>query len=483
MSRRLICLIAILGLFAALPASAEGHYGDYSDAEYRQHDLDNYFRARGKTIYQATTPGYWAAFAGAGAHSVTQAQSNQVEDARYGRLYTGASQYVPTFGVGDPEAYSSVTYRRVAFLSRTGAKLQGHLWGTEDPGPRPGVVITTGSIQGSNQMYWWAARALAAAGYNVLTYDVQGQGQSEGVGHEPGSPAPTREGVPFQQSANFIDGTVDAMRFFLSTPRSPYVPVGWSKSDVAAAREAAEGERLDWSNPGYGTLDRDRLGIIGHSLGASAVSAVQQCSDEGDVWRKTEICHGESYPIRAVVGWDALSSDEDITPVVPAMDQLADGYFLSPTLAPTAPDPNDNLGGWQRWRKAGVDVFSVTVRGGTHLEWSQIPGHGPATRYGADLAAYYTVGWMDRWVSDDDQVRRAAYKGLVEGPTASPKKPWSANHFSARRYSAMTLSRPGTEGTSAAPAVDVVDLRKWAGRSKVGDWKGANEDKVGSELP
>ena len=47
---------------------------------------------------------------------------------------------------------------------RTGAKLQGHIWGTDAPGPRPGVVITTGSIQASDQMYWWAARALAGAG-------------------------------------------------------------------------------------------------------------------------------------------------------------------------------------------------------------------------------------------------------------------------------------------------------------------------------
>jgi alpha-beta hydrolase superfamily lysophospholipase len=57
-------------------------------------------------------------------------------------------------------------------------------------GPFPGVVITTGSVQGSERMYWWLAQDLAERGYVVLTYDVQGQGTS----------------------------TKDAIDFFLSTP-------------------------------------------------------------------------------------------------------------------------------------------------------------------------------------------------------------------------------------------------------------------------
>jgi dienelactone hydrolase len=416
---------------------------------------------------------------GAGSQSVLEAAAKQANDARFGRVYTGASQYVPTYATGDPEAYHDVTPRRVFFLARTGAKLQGHVWGSEAPGPRPGVVITTGSIQGSNQMYWWAARALAAAGYVVLTYDVQGQGQSEGVGHEPGSPAPTAEGVPFQQQANFVDGTVDALRFFLSTPGEEYTPVGWSDDEVAAAKDAAVGEQVDWVNPGWAVLDRERLGIAGHSLGARAVSIVQQCSNEGALWQTVPECAGQSFPIRAVVGWDGMSST--VTPVVPGMDQRADGYFLSPSFAPRAPDPKTTLAAFTTWRDAGVDTYTVTVRGGTHLEWSQVPYHGPSTRYGDDLAAYYTVAWIDRWVPRDVRVRQQGFEALVGGPKAEPQAPWSANHLSVRHLSAMSLRRPGAE--QAPSAVDVVDLRKWAGRSQVGHWKGANQDKVGSELP
>ena len=103
--------------------------------------------------------------------------------------------------------------------------------------PYPGVVITTGSIQGSERMYWWLAQDLAERGYVVLTYDVQGQGTSETLPHEndqvnalpfcnPLAPPGAGEdfgcpGVPAQQDSNFVYGTQDALSFFLSTPR-PY---------------------------------------------------------------------------------------------------------------------------------------------------------------------------------------------------------------------------------------------------------------------
>jgi hypothetical protein len=364
----------------------------------------------------------------------------------------------------------------VTFLSRTGAKLQGHIWGTDAPGPRPGVVITTGSIQASDQMYWWAARALAARGYVVMTYDVQGQGQSETFGHAPGDVFPTADGVPSQQNANFYDGTVDAMRFFLSTPAAPYVPQGWTAEDVAAAKAAADGDEPDYVNPGWGQVDRERLGIIGHSLGAAAVSAVQQCSDEGQLWRTLELCGGRSFPIRAVVAWDALSAS-GVTPVVPAMSQQADGYFLFPTLSPQAPDAASSLGGFDLWKGAGRDVFMYVVRGGTHIEWSQVP-YTAATTYGAPMNAYYTIAWLDRWLPRALKDRLKGHNALLDGLKADPSMPYSANHLSTRRYSAMAMRNPSTKKPVAA-----ADLRAWAGRSPVGDFAGSNADTAGRVMP
>jgi hypothetical protein len=471
---RIVGLISVLCLLVTgMPVA---HADDYSDPEYFQHDLDNYTRARGRQISESISPQYHSHFSGACADTSARAAANQVNDVKFGRVYGGVGQSTCWWSVGDAPKYHSVGQRRVHFISRTGAKLQGHIWGTSAPGPRPGVVITTGSIQASDQMYWWAARALAASGYVVMTFDVQGQGQSETFSHEPGSPLFGAEGVPSQQSANFYDGTIDALRFFLSKPSRPYRPAGWSKSDVASSKAASRGEHVDWVNPGWGVIDRDRLGIAGHSLGASAVSAVQQCSDQRQVWKKLELCGGRSFPIRAVVAWDALS-DSGVRPVVPAMSQEADGYFLFPTLSREAPDPNESMGGFNRWRKKGRDVYTYVVRGGTHIEWSQVP-YTSATTYGAAMNAFYTIAWMDRYVSDDRKVRAAGYRRLIWGPRGTASNPWSANHFSVRRFSALFLTTPRTHRR-----VTAVDLRKWAGRSRVGNWAGANDDTQGRYLP
>ena len=109
--------------------------------------------------------------------------------------------------------------------------LTGHVWATRSgPAKRPGIVITNGSVQASETLYWFAAQALAKAGYVVLTFDPQGQGQSDEQGESPdqneGSPAQT-DGRPF------YDGTEDALNFFFSTPSHPYVP-GKTRGPYAA---------------------------------------------------------------------------------------------------------------------------------------------------------------------------------------------------------------------------------------------------------
>ena len=481
--RRSPTRLATAALLAILVFPAPALANDYSDPEYAQHDLDNYTRGRGRQITESISPDYHQDFVGACADSQARAAAKQVNDIRSGRIYGGVGQATCWWSVGDAPAYFDETPQRVHFLSRTGAKLQGHIWGAEAPGPRPGIVITTGSIQASDQMYWWAARALSQAGYVVMTFDVQGQGQSETFGHEPGDLFPTAEGVPSQQAANFHDGTIDALRFFLSTPDEPYSPTGWTEEDVAAAEAAAGNEQLDWVSPGWGALDDERIGIAGHSLGASAVSAVQQCSDEGDLWETLPLCGGRSFPIKTVLAWDALSGS-DVVPTVPAMSQQADGYFLFPTLSPTAPDPNESMDGYNLWHEAGLDVFMYVVRAGTHIEWSQVP-YTAATTYGAAMNSYYTVAWMNRWVPRDQQTRMDAFDALVGGPVADPADPWSANHFSVRRFSALSLTRPTGNGEPphAAPFVETTDIRTWAERSPVGDWAGANADTHGRILP
>src|SRR5947209_18312724 len=120
-----------------------------------------------------------------------------------------------------PKGYGMV--RPVLFTARDGATLSGHVWATRSgPAKRPAIVITDGSVQADEAMYWYAAQALAKDGYVVLTWDPQGQGQSDTPGEAPDQ----GEGVPAQSDGRpFFDGTEDALNFFFSNPAHPYAPV------------------------------------------------------------------------------------------------------------------------------------------------------------------------------------------------------------------------------------------------------------------
>src|ERR1700712_4606777 len=216
---------------------------------------------------------------------------------------------VPGWNVGNPLRAGWNGTRglseRISFTNRYGALLNGTVYkpkpGARDPytgavlrGPFPGVVITEGSVQGSEGMYRWLAEDLAERGYVVLTYDVQGQGGGETLPHEPvpgtdsnalpfcnpfATPKDGEEfgcpGVPFQQLSNFVVGTEDALSFFTSTPSKHY------------ANPRSEGAKVSAFNPYWQQFDRSpdthtvtpgrtsRIAIIGHSMGAAAVSKVQ----------------------------------------------------------------------------------------------------------------------------------------------------------------------------------------------------------------
>ncbi|MFL6061791.1 MAG: alpha/beta hydrolase [Marmoricola sp.] len=337
-----------------------------------------------------------------------------------------AGQLVPGWNLGNPLRAGWNGTRGVStpvsFLNRYGALLRGHVYapkpGAKDPytgapltGPFPGVVITPGSIQGSEGMYVWLAQDLAERGYVVMTYDVQGQGTSETLPHTTGATYPFCNlfatpvdgnelgcpGVPFQQIANFTTGTEDALDFFLS-PADPY------------------SDRLDRTpdtqsvTPGR----TSRVAIIGHSLGAAAVSSVQ----------------GTDPRVETVVALDKLATTSssgnlvgggastENTPVVPAL-AIQSEYFLFPTPyfaagagagflpgpSPQGPDPmRERRTGFDGWAAKGVDSMLVVPRASTHLEYTDIPYVLPASRYGQDLTSVYVQLWLEKYLKhvDDD---------------------------------------------------------------------------------
>ncbi|MEA2391772.1 MAG: hypothetical protein QOK31_1881, partial [Solirubrobacteraceae bacterium] len=192
-----------------------------------------------------------------------------------------------------PKGYGTV--KPVLFTARNGATLSGRVWATRaGPAKRPAIVITNGSVQADEQMYWFVAQTLAKAGYVVLTFDPQGQGESDEQGEAPDQ----NEGSPAQSDGRpFFDGTEDAINFMLSSAAHPDVPV---KSCSTGTSHAAKQDRraqagLDAPyNPLWSLVDAKRLGIAGHSYGAAGVSYIAQWDPR----------------VKAVVAWDNLGGTD-----------------------------------------------------------------------------------------------------------------------------------------------------------------------------
>jgi dienelactone hydrolase len=299
--------------------------------------------------------------------------------------------------------------RPVLWTARSGAVISGTVWATRaGPPRRPGIVITTGSIQAPETLYWGIAATLAKRGYVVLTYDVQGQGRSDTFGEG----LDTFEGVPAQQGRPFYDGTEDALDFFLSTPDAPYSP---RRSCTTGTSHAGKHERRVGDglaaahNPFWELVDPEHIGIAGHSLGASAVSNVGQKDPRVDAivaWDNLRV-PGTGGSGAAVPNCPSGSSDRSTPPITKPALGFSNDYGLVPTPHDEDPDPQGPNQAFLAYQAAGVDSMQVNIRGGTHYEYSYIPGvEFDATLRGIDMAIWYTAAWFDKYLKGDPSADR-----------------------------------------------------------------------------
>lgn len=412
--RMLLVVVATLLVELMAPVAAGGQAFDPAL------EASNYAKLKERTVYLTGTPAFQARLA----------QQNAADAVDFPLLLANDPERNPGGNVcaqrknecaGDVRFYDwadlghGIT-RPVLFTARSGATISGTVWATRaGPARRPGVVITTGSVQAPETLYWGLAAALAKAGYVVLTYDVQGQGRSDTFGETPDE----NEGFPSQGGQPFYDGTEDALDFLLSTSASPYVPrpsCGNANDDIATSHAAKQSRRVTAGlnaafNPLGTMVDGDRIGIAGHSLGAGAVSSVGQRDPRVD----------------AVVGWDNLGTGERGGPTCPsapatrapktldaatastfkpALGMAAD-YGLIQTPNTRLPDAESRNGAFQAFKSAGVDSMQVNIRGGSHYEFALIPGNtapdqlGNATLRGIDMVSWYTIAWFDKYVKGD----------------------------------------------------------------------------------
>lgn len=420
MSRHRLAQVALLGaLAAALPSVAHAAPGDPTSPG---REARNYSK-QSERASDYLTPGVLKQQTRQGATHFAGGLAEQANDP--GRLFLTDLCWSKSQGCGgDPRlahwkqrGYGLV--RRVLFTGRDGSTISGHVWATRrGPASRPLVVITPGSVQATEEMYWWAAQTLAKAGYVVLTRDPQNQGRSDTFGEGDD----TMDGVPAQSTGvTFFDHTQDSIDFAVSRPAHPYCPrEGRSgASHCAKQRHRVTTGQDSGYNPFWRLVDRSRIGLAGHSYGAGGVSWVGQ----------------QDHRVDAVVAWDnlcdpslpprqTLSPGKRVGPAaglgsacpvgglgrprprVPSLGMSAD-YFLTPTPYTSRPDPRAKSAASRRFSKAGVDTGEIVIRGGTHYEFSYIPMPTfGATLRGIDEAAWYTTAWFDRYVKGHQSATR-----------------------------------------------------------------------------
>ncbi|MDX1512039.1 MAG: hypothetical protein R3249_11870, partial [Nitriliruptorales bacterium] len=362
--------------------------------EWWQRELTNYLKTREEANRQFADPAFQLRLAEQSLANSTASREFQDE---HGFINRGNLCYHwSETCAGDPWRYPGVdpfydevgNFTEVLFFDRDCARISGRVWAPLDAEPGddlPGVVITNGSVQAPEPLYWWAAQALVRAGYVAMTYDPRGQGRSD---------TSTPDGTQ-GSNANpevFWNGTVDAIDLFHSTPDQPYPHNETCAASVPAQYALPAAAPF---NPHHAVLDRDRLGLAGHSLGATGVTTVQAM----DPWEGRLAAEN---PVDVIVAWDSLRAD--FVPRVPAMGQSGE-YGLVNVPFGTSPDPEDHKAAFTAWEEAGQPVMQFTIQGSTHYEWSLIPSR-PVVNFsstswvdwGRPMAEHHTVAWFDRWL-------------------------------------------------------------------------------------
>lgn len=176
------------------------------------------------------------------------------------------------------------------------------------------MVIENGSIRAPEPLYWWFAQDMVRAGYTLMTFDPRGQGRSD-------QQTPDSEQGSNASSAVFRDGLVDAIDFFRATPGQPY------PHNIRC--EGTYPTPVSAQNPYFAVQARDRLGLAGHSPGATGVAVLQSYSAPGaEPWPGLS---DDANPVDVIVARDSLrapsaggESTPAVVPRVPAMGQTSE---------------------------------------------------------------------------------------------------------------------------------------------------------------
>lgn len=395
---RIVLLLALLAL--AVPAAAGAAYDENTNYLNAYGRTVDHFSAPNRTIQNALTSAQRALFLAGEADRIPGRSAQQA----------GAWPWNGDIERGGYDAQGDWTGTKIEFefTNKRGLKLAATLWAPtnamlKEAGlkrPLAGLVYSGGVIS-AQPMYYWFAQEMARNGYMVLTYDVSGQGRSEGnsTGNAPGD-------------------LRDALDFFVSTPEQPY--------------STAAGETYAF-NPLYEDLDRDRIGTAGHSMGAGAVQTVaDHCGVVKAISAHSDL--QSSYVPAGTTPAGACGPRK----AVPVQGQGADyENFVFPPVPSPGADPKGKIGAVAPIAATGTDVQEVVIESGTHMAWSHVTWAYTAS-WSEQVAFHYALGWFDRYLQDDK--RRGGLTG-TERITSVFKSDAEGHGVSKKFTSAYSLDK------------------------------------------
>ncbi len=288
----------------------------------------------------------------------------------------------------------------VRIVNRDGAELAAEIYRPCAPGTcgelpaglrafspeYPGIVILHGGSS-RKELHWWSSQTLAEAGYMT---------------------------VAFNGAAGNRANAEDVLDWLLSTPRNP----------------TSAGQ----FNPYWHELDRDLIGLAGHSMGGQTASVLGQ----------------DDPRVGAIVAWDR-GTNIPLPPRLRTPTLFFVGDYAcqaNPICEPEPyPEPPGGEGPGERGkeydivRAAGVQAMKIVLRASRHLDWTLSEPAG--NRYAEAVSVYYTLSWFDRYLKGrrDPAAAREAFRRL----TAERFDDYADRHnISQGRYDAVrAAARPG----------------------------------------
>ncbi|HEY9547381.1 MAG TPA: alpha/beta fold hydrolase [Solimonas sp.] len=243
---------------------------------------------------------------------------------------------------GNPYYNDGVALVPVTFKNRYGTSLYGEIVLPKraavppSDGPFP-VILALEGVNTNVAMYRWWHQAFADAGYLVFAFDFAGQGHSG-------------DRVAGDEGTNITDSE-DALTYLLE------------------------------QSPVRSVLDQQRVGVIGHSLGAITTLGLQAVEPR----------------LQAAVAAAPISEQSapfDANPI-PTMIQTGD-YD-----GPVAPIPLVNPAVVRPvYEKLEGDRAFIVAEASSHAQWTNYPLL-PTAQWGFDIAKTYSVAWMDYQLSHD----------------------------------------------------------------------------------